>query len=33
MSRKTLFAGLALLIPAVLPAQVKLLRHPTYSNG
>jgi tricorn protease len=33
MSRKTLLAGLALLIPAVLPAQVKLLRHPTYSNG
>ena len=33
MSRKTLLAGLALLLPIVPTAQVKLLRHPTYSNG
>src|SRR5215831_12424625 len=33
MSRKTLLAGLALLLPVVSLAQVKLLRHPTYSNG
>ena len=33
MSRKTLLAGLALLLPIVSLAQVKLLRHPTYSNG
>jgi tricorn protease len=32
MSRKTWFA-LALLLPAVMPAQVKLLRHPAYANG
>ncbi len=37
MSRKALLAGLALLLPMLLPtvsfAQVKLLRHPTYANG
>ena len=33
MSRKLLLAALALLLPMVSLAQVKLLRHPTYANG
>ena len=33
MFRKTLLAGLALLLPALSIAQVKLLRHPTYAKG
>uniref|UniRef100_Q029B1 Tricorn protease homolog n=1 Tax=Solibacter usitatus (strain Ellin6076) TaxID=234267 RepID=Q029B1_SOLUE len=33
MSRKVLLAGLALLLPVVSLAQVKLLRHPSYANG
>jgi tricorn protease len=33
MIRRTLLALAALLLPAVSQAQVKLLRHPTYSNG
>src|ERR1041384_2182779 len=31
--RKALFVAVALLVPALLQAQVKLLRHPTYSKG
>ena len=33
MMRKLLFAAVALLLPALTQAQVKLLRHPTYSKG
>src|SRR5258705_12401898 len=33
MTRIVLFALAAMVWPAVSPAQVKLLRHPTYSNG
>src|SRR5204862_5240759 len=33
MTRRTLLFALALLLPAASFAQVKLLRHPTYSNG
>ena len=33
MIRKTFFLAVALLLPALSQAQVKLLRHPTYSNG
>src|ERR1035441_2325455 len=33
MIRKALFLAVALLLPALSQAQVKLLRHPTYSNG
>jgi len=33
MLRKALFAAVALLLPACIEAQVKLLRHPTYSKG
>ena len=33
MLRKTFFLAVALLLPALSQAQVKLLRHPTYSNG
>src|SRR5215470_3051334 len=33
MVRTILVALAVLLLPAVAPAQVKLLRHPTYSNG
>src|SRR5271169_740744 len=33
MIRKAFFLAVALLLPALSQAQVKLLRHPTYSNG
>src|SRR5580765_8540566 len=33
MVRKLFFLALALLLPALSQAQVKLLRHPTYSKG
>ena len=33
MVRKAFFLAVALLLPALSQAQVKLLRHPTYSNG
>src|SRR5690349_736627 len=33
MIRKALLIAIALLVPALAPAQVKLLRHPTYSKG
>ncbi len=33
MIRKTMFAAAVLLVPALLPGQVKMLRHPSYSNG
>src|ERR1035441_698698 len=33
MIRKAFFLTVALLLPALSQAQVKLLRHPTYSNG
>src|SRR5664279_2530623 len=33
MIRKSLFAAVALLLPAISFAQVKMLRHPTYSKG
>jgi len=33
MLRKALLMGVVCLLPAVLPAQVKLLRHPAYSKG
>src|SRR5450755_1300624 len=33
MTRKALFLALTLLVPTLCQAQVKLLRHPTYSNG
>ena len=33
MSRQALVLAVALLLPAAAQAQVKLLRHPTYSNG
>lgn len=33
MLRKALLVSAALLLPALAPAQVKLLRHPTYSKG
>ncbi len=33
MNRKVLFLALALLLPTLCHAQVKLLRHPTYANG
>ncbi len=33
MVRKSFFLAVALLLPALSQAQVKLLRHPTYSNG
>src|SRR4030088_1320761 len=33
MIRKVLLVLAALLLPALAPAQVKLMRHPTYSNG
>ena len=33
MIRKAFFLAIALLLPALSPAQVKLLRHPTYSKG
>ena len=33
MCRKALAAVIALLLPALAAAQVKLLRHPTYSKG
>jgi tricorn protease len=33
MTRKAFLLAVALLLPALSQAQVKLLRHPTYSNG
>ena len=33
MIRKAFFLAVALLLPALSQAQVKLLRHPTYSHG
>src|ERR1035438_7982595 len=33
MVRKTLLAAIVLLLPALSQAQVKMLRHPTYSKG
>ena len=33
MVRKLFFLAIAVLLPALSQAQVKLLRHPTYSNG
>src|SRR5260370_6796705 len=33
MIRKAFFLAVALLLPALSQAQVKLLRHPTYANG
>ncbi len=33
MIQRTLLVACALLVPSLLPAQVKLLRHPSYANG
>ena len=33
MVRRSFFLAVAMFLPALCRAQVKLLRHPTYSNG